>query len=482
MHLGCYDLRVLLVEPPKDFWFVLGEYIPPPFGILTLAAYLEANSQEVEIEVVDCQAEQISWESLERRMESFQPDLVAPSGLGTCNASNVLHTVNLAKQVNPSIKTVVGGQHFTALADETLNAQENVDFIVRGEGEQTLAALVRVLQKHTPLDSVDGLSVKHHGQVVHNPDRPLLPDLNALPMPAYHLVKQHMRKYYFALMATKNTPFAIVEGSRGCVHNCTYCSQWKFWENTQRSKSPQRIADELERLYTAYGTRFFWLTDDNTGLGARMDALCDEIIRRKIGDDITWFIQARCDDVVRSKEVVPRMRKAGNVWMLVGYEGPDAKTLETFRRRGSTPSAAKESVALLKNNDIFVQGTFIIGQRDDSHESIKHLLEYADWLDPDIATFMTLTPFPGTDVYETAKAQGLIEDYDWSHYDMIHAIMPTNHLTRAELQKELYDCYRTYFGAWNRIYGKMFAGNPITRQTYQYLARKAILTNLRSLF
>jgi anaerobic magnesium-protoporphyrin IX monomethyl ester cyclase len=88
--LGCYDLRILLVEPPKDFWFVMGEYISPPFGLLTLAAYLEANSKYAEIEVVDCQAEDINWEKLEKRMESFQPDLVAPSGLGTCNAYNVL--------------------------------------------------------------------------------------------------------------------------------------------------------------------------------------------------------------------------------------------------------------------------------------------------------------------------------------------------------------------------------------------------------
>jgi anaerobic magnesium-protoporphyrin IX monomethyl ester cyclase len=358
----------------------------------------------------------------------------------------------------------------------------NVDFIVRREGEQTLTELVLALQNLKSLDSVYGLSFRHNNQVVHNPDRPLLPDLNSLPMPAYHRVEQHMRKYYFALMANKNTPFAIVEGSRGCFNNCIYCSQWKFWEKTQRSKSPQRIADELEHLYTEYGTKFFWLTDDNTGLGARMEELCEEIKRRKISSDISWFIQAKCDEIIRSKDVVPRMRQAGNVWMLLGFEGSDAKTLEAFRRKEITPSVAKESVQLLRKNGIFVQGTFIIGQRDDSHESISGLLEHAEWLDPDIATFMTLTLFPGTEVYETAKANGLIEDFDWSHYDMIHAIMPTNHITRAEVQKELYECYRTYFGSWKRIYGNMFSSNPITRQTYQYLARKAILTNLRSLF
>ena len=475
-------MRILLVEPPKDFWFVMGEYTPPPFGILTLAAYLEANIQNAEIEVIDCQAEEMNWEKLGKRMESFQPDLVAPSGLGTCNAYNVLQTVNLAKQVSPSAKTIVGGQHFTALADETLRTQPNVDFVIRGEGEKTFTELTNHLDEHKPLDSVAGLSFRHKNQIIHNQDRPLIQDLNSLPMPAYHKVQQHMKKYYFALMAEKNTPFAIIEGSRGCFNNCIYCSQWKFWKKTQRSKSPKRIADELEHLYTEYGTRFFWLTDDNTGLGPRMSDLCDEITRRKISDDISWFIQARCDEILQSKDIVPKMRKAGNVWMLIGFDGPDAQTLEAFRRKGITQSAAKESVELLRKNDIFIQGTFIIGQRDDSHESIKALLEYANWLDPDIATFMTLTPFPGTEVYETAKASGWIEDQDWSHYDMIHSIMPTKHLTREEVQKELYECYRTFFGSWNRIYGKIFSSNPITRHAYQYLARKAILTNLRSLF
>ncbi|MCW3979285.1 MAG: cobalamin-binding protein, partial [Candidatus Bathyarchaeota archaeon] len=73
-------MRVAFVEPPKDFWFIMGEYIPPPFGILTLAAFLESRLDDVEIEVVDSQAEGLDWDGLEKRIESLQPDVVAPSG------------------------------------------------------------------------------------------------------------------------------------------------------------------------------------------------------------------------------------------------------------------------------------------------------------------------------------------------------------------------------------------------------------------
>ena len=155
--------------------------------------------------------------------------------------------------------------------------------------------------------------------------------------------------------------------------------------------------------------------------------------------------------------------------------------MNAFRRKGIHKTTAKKSVDLLRENEIFSQGMFILGDWRDSHESIKELREYADYLDPDIATFMTLTPFPGTEIYENANREGRIEDRNWSHYDMIHAIMPTEQLTREEVQKELYECYRSFYGKWKRRYQGLFSKNEITKRTYQYLARKAIMTGLQSL-
>ncbi len=472
----------MFIEPPKDCWFVTGEYIPPPFGILVLASYLESRTKGVEIQVIDCQAEKLDWKALEKHIHSAEPDIVAPSGLGTCNAYTVLRTVELAKQVNPSITTVVGGQHFTALATESLATSQDIDVVVRGEGEQTTVDLINALEDRKPLSTVHGISFRHNGEVVHTVDRPLLHDLDSLPLPGYHFVKQHMKTYYFTLMTGKDTPFAIIEGSRGCQNNCTYCSQWRFWRQTHRSKSPKRIADEFEYLDHEYGSKFVWLTDDNFGLNGRLSKLCDELGHRKISDDVTWFLQARGDDIVRHKEILPKMRKVGNIWMLVGFESPNQETLRKFHRRGVTKARAKEAVDLLKENEILCQGTFIIGERGDSHESIKQLRQYVDWLDPDLATFMALTPFPGTEIYERAKLNGWIEDTNWSNYDMIHATMPTEHLTREEVQQELYECYRNFFGSWNRRYAGLFSRNAIMRRTYQYLARQAILATLRSLF
>jgi anaerobic magnesium-protoporphyrin IX monomethyl ester cyclase len=475
-------MRILFIEPPKEFWFILGEYIPPPLGILTLAAYLKSKNPSIEIEVIDCQAEGLDWEKLEKRIEQCKPDIVALSGLSTCNAYTVLKTIDITKKISPSIKTVIGGQHFTALADETLRERRSVDYIVRGEGEDTLTELVRKIEAGRPPFDVRGLSFHHEGEVIHNPDRDLLCELDTLPFPGYNYVEEHMGKYYFSLMTENNTRFAIVESSRGCPHSCSYCTQWRFWKANQRFKSPTRVADEIEHLYNEYGSKFFWLTDDNLELGPRIRTLGEELIQRGLSEEVTWFSQTRCDSIVENRDLLPTLRKAGNIWMLVGYDSPNTDTLHSFKRGGINQVNAKQSIDLLRANNIFSQGTFIIGERKDTHESISATREYADELDPDIATFMALTPFPGTEVYEEAVRNNWIKDTNWSNFDMIHAIMPTETLTRAEVQEELFKCYQDYFGSWSRRFQGYFSDNQITRRIYNYLSKKALMIRLRSLF
>jgi anaerobic magnesium-protoporphyrin IX monomethyl ester cyclase len=473
-------LKVLFVEPPKDFWFVMGEYIPPPFGVLALAGYLLREDPEIDVEVVDSQSEGLDWARLEARIARAAPDIVAPSGLSTANAFHAIRVCQLAKMINPSICTVVGGQHFTALAEETLRRYPEVDFIVRGEGEVTFTELVDVLKTRRDPISVLGITYRKDTEIIHNSDRVLICDLDTLPSPAYHLVEKHMKGYYFALMAEKETPFAIIEGSRGCSHDCAYCSQSPFWRQTQRVKSPKLIVDEIEHLNRTYGSRFFWFTDDYFSLGYRTEEICRGIKEQAL--NIQWFCQARCDDIVAHADILPLLRDAGCVWMLVGFDNPSPEVLDSFRRFGVNPDNAKKAVDLLRQNGIFSQGTFIIGHRSDSTESVEALRKYADWLDPDIATFMVLTPFPGTEVYSEAKQNGWIEDKNWANYDMIHAVMPTEHLSRLQVQEELHRCYDDFFGSWPRRYRGIGSKNPFTRRTYLYLAQKAITTGLRNLF
>lgn len=277
------------------------------------------------------------------------------------------------------------------------------------------------------------------------------------------------------------TRYALIEGSRGCPHRCIFCTQWKHWEAKWRKKSSKRIADEFEFCYENFGSKFLWLTDDNYGLGKRADTLADELIKRRFSDEIMWFMQVRCDDVVENRDVLPKMRKAGLRWVLLGVESPSPCTLKSFRKE-TTPEMAVEAVKLLKKNDIFTQAMFIIGERKDTAESIAKLREFSNELDPGLAIFAILTPFPGTGVYEEARRNGWIEDWNWANYDMVHAIMPTETLSTKEVQEELYECYRDFFGSWGRRIMGIFSRKALKRKLYWYMASQGIVNQVKSLF
>ena len=474
-------MKILFVEPPKDYWFVMGEYLPPPYGILQLAAFLESKNKDVEIEVLDCQAMNLDWKRLEKRIESFNPDIVASSALATCNTYVAVRTLETAKKVKPDVLTIAGGQHFTMTAQESLENYPEIDVIVRGEGEQTLVELVNRSNKKSSFSQIKGISFRHNGKILHNRSRPLIENLNDLPFPGYHFVEDVIHEYHFSAMAGPRAGYALVEGSRGCPHRCTFCTQWKHWDGKWRTKSPKRIADEMEFCYRNYGSRFLWLTDDNFGLGKRASDLCDEIIKRGFSDDMMWFMQVRCDDIVKHRDLLPKLRKSGLRWMLLGVESHSPSTLETFKK-GTTPEDAKTAVKLLQKNDIFAHAMFMIGERKDSADSIARLREFTNDLDPDLAIFAILTPFPGTEVFEEAKRNGWIEDFNWAHYDMVHAIMPTETLSREEVQEELYKCYRSFFGSWSRRLRGIFSANEIRRRTYRYMATQGIVKQFKSLF
>ncbi len=328
-------MRIMFVEPPKETWFVMGEYLPPPLGILQLAAYLDEHGPGLEVEVLDCQAMGLDWRGLEARIEDFQPAIFAPSTLATCNVYTTARSVELAKKVCPDALTVVGGQHFSALPGESLRAYPEIDAIVRGEGEQTLLELVQALSKGASPSGIAGISFRHGGETIHNPPRAPMLDLNDLPMPGYRFVEEIVSRYHFKMMAGPDAGYALIEGSRGCPHRCTFCSQWSHWSGVYRSKSPKRIADEMQFCFEEYGIRFIWLTDDNFGLTNRTVELCDEIRNRGLSEEIMWFMQARSDDIVKHRDIVPSLRSAGNHWILVGLESGNPVILSSARCLGA---------------------------------------------------------------------------------------------------------------------------------------------------
>jgi anaerobic magnesium-protoporphyrin IX monomethyl ester cyclase len=471
-------LKIVFVEPPKDYWFVMGEYLPPPFGLIQLASYLEREIPDVDIEIVDCNAERIDWSGLEKRLKTLDPDIVGASSVATCNAYVTIRAAQTAKKVNQNILTVTGGQHFTALAQESLETYPELDVIIRGEGEETLTKLIRNGGKEK--ESIQGLSYRNENTVINNPDRPLIKDIHNLPYPGYHYVKDHLENYHFTAMGGRDAPYVLIEGARGCSHKCTFCTQWSHWRGLCRTKTPKRIADEIAYCYNEYGSRFIWLTDDNFGV-ERASGLAKELLKHDLGDDLMWFLQLRCDDVIKIQDELPSLHKAGLEWVMMGVESPRSSTLTSFKK-GIVADDSRRAVELLKDNGILAHAMFVIGERKDTHESISNLREFANEIDPDFTIFTVLTPFPGTAIYDDARSKGWIEDTNWANYDMAHAIMSTEALSRIEVQEELFECYRDFYGSWGRRFSGVFSRNSIKRRVSWHMLGQGVVGQFKALF
>jgi len=224
----------------------------PPYGIIQLAAYLEREVKGVQLEVLDCNAEKVDWKDMEKRIASSNPDIVVASSLATCNTYAVVRTLETRKRFAPNALTVTGGQHFTATAQESLAAYPEIDFIVRGEGERTFAELVKCSGEKSSLAQINGLSFRQDWKIVHNPPRSLIENLEDLPFPGYHLVKNLVRQYHFSVMRGKRHPMLWLK-----VHGDAHMNALSVLngdigkhdgESNRRSELPMRWTTVANRL------------------------------------------------------------------------------------------------------------------------------------------------------------------------------------------------------------------------------------------
>lgn len=480
-------MKLLLIEPPKQFWFIMGEYLPPPYNLLLLAAVVEKELSDIDVEVIDCQAENLDWFTLEERIRKEKPDIVGSGSHATCNVYKTVRLLDLAKRIDSNVITVTGGSHFTMMDEESLKEYPSIDLIVRYEGEKALVDLLNYIQTHgfkkDELRSIKGISYQHDNQFRRTADYPPLTseELDNLPYPAYH--KVDLDKYHFAMMSDK--PYVILEGARGCTHNCSFCSQHVFYRRHFATKSVNRIADEMEWMYHELKRRFFWFADDNfcNGSVKLIGELCEEIRSRGInGDNSEWFAQMRVDSIINvGDEGLAAMNRAGNYWQLVGAESPFDEVLDLYQK-GIQASQTVEAIRLLKKNNILAQLMLILGHENETHESIVKTLEWVtEIVKPDLVISMLLTPYPGTPMYEQLKRENRIVDDNWTNYDMIHGVCDMKYLNAKELQRELYLAYRYIYDSWKRRFQGVLARNKYKRRIYMYYLKAGVIGQLQKL-
>jgi len=426
-------MKVLLVEPPKKPWEMMGDFIAPTIGLVQLAAVLEAD--HVDVDIVDCNASRLSWDDLQRVIADRRPTLVGASAMTTFMPT-AARVMQMAKGIDKSTITVVGGPHVTFLPEETLQNHRQIDIVGRGEGERVIAELVRCLDGPGNLAQVPGIAFRENGQIVQTP-LPAPVDLDELPLPAYHLLP--MQAYYFIVFEK----FCTVLSSRGCPFNCVFCAERGFWGPGWRPRDPHIVGEELELLNTKYGRESIWFGDDCFNVdGEHMGQICEEILRRDL--KLNWYYQGRADLLIKHQEYLPLMRRAGNMMVQIGIEANSDEELRGLRKN-LTGEQVKEALGLLRANDIVCQGMMILGTRQDDANSILRKVDYLKWLDVDFPVFTIYTPFPGTEAYTEAREKGWLETDDYALYDMAYPIISTEHLTRQQVIGLYNRCFASFY-------------------------------------
>jgi len=425
--------------------FLLQQALP------ALAAVLRAEPG-IEVHVIDCMPLHIGWRSLEDELKRLDPDVVGCGENHALYINEATRFFNMVKDVCPRAFTVAGGGHYTNMAHRHLSHDSPVDAICVGEGEETIVELCRELGKNNPdLAKIDGLAWWNGEEMVRNKSRALISDLDTIPMPAYDLMPMELygkSRYLFSPGGT------TIHHSRGCVSKCSFCAWWTTMADRTydsngkaklrprwRTKSVDRVMEELELLYYKYGKRGYVWVDESWNIDPRFN---DEFAERVLatGMKSKWFAFMRADCIVRDekKGILEKLVRSGLSHILIGVERAEDDSLTMLDKRFYTGGVAREALEIFKNKypDVFLQATFIVGVKQESKETLKRELAMAKTLGVDFPAFHPITPVPGTPIFDKAIEDGVITEADFDEFDWLTPVLDSDYMTRHEIADALY--------------------------------------------
>jgi anaerobic magnesium-protoporphyrin IX monomethyl ester cyclase len=405
-----------------------------PIGILYVAASLREAGHEVRF----FNGAFRGREEILRGLEDLRPGIVGlyATAFGWRKALQAAEDV---RRILPGAFIVAGGPYPTYAGAAGLREAPGLDAVVVGEGEDALVELAGRLGRAEPLDGLAGLCFRRGGEIVENPPRPLLLDLDRLPFPARDLLGE--REVYVPPPATyRRTPVAVMITSRGCNRRCIFCYQMdRARRHGIRYRGVDNVLAEIRHL-AASGYREIKFLDD-TLAADRPRAL--EIARRIKAErlDVVWFASACVHQVDR--ELLGAFRDAGCWAILFGAESGVQRNLDALRK-GITVEQTRRAVRAAKAAGLAVHTPFIFGIPGQTYEEGLETIRFACELDPDIASFHALTPFPGSELWERRHELGTVSE-DLAAYTYQGAAFVPHTLTREQIQQLRQQAYRAFY-------------------------------------
>jgi radical SAM superfamily enzyme YgiQ (UPF0313 family) len=462
-------MNVFLIIPSHR---AIYEKLTPPehphLGIGYIAAVLEAEGHRVRI--IDIDADGLDAEGLSRAVRAGAPDLVGITAT-TPLIENALAIAKLVKETTAAT-TVLGGMHATLMPLECA-ASPWIDVVVVGEGERTIVDLVRCLERRGDLSAIDGLAYRQQGLPVLTGRRASIEDLDTLPFPARHLFQNHTYTFPDAL----NHPAFPIITSRGCPGNCTFCTAKYMHGRKFRCRSAENVLDEIELLIADYGAREIHIWDDNFITNrARVFQFRDGILRRKIRVPLSFPNGVRADFI--TADLLEALKECGAYSIGIGVESGNQAILNQIQK-GLKLEQIEKAFRLAREAGIETWGFFLIGLPGEDADAIRDTIDFAVRLDPGIAKFHILKPYPKSAVHELLRGQGLIMDENYIHYGIhtrpVHRL-PT--LSQDDLLTWQRTAYRRFYLRPSKMIKEVLRVKSLNRLKHNFLTGLSLMKQM----
>jgi radical SAM superfamily enzyme YgiQ (UPF0313 family) len=397
--IRCRDQGNINTRLPESLNLARGEL--PPLGLAYIASVLENAGHKVKI--FDICALNLTVDEFRQALSDFSPELAGITVM-TPGLFGALEAAKMAKAAGAI--TVLGGPQLAIYPQETV-AYPEVDYGIIGEGEYAMLGLVDVLGGKTPPQAIQGLIYKDKGSVIIN-NPAIVENLDALPLPAYHLLP--MERYNSII---GDYPTSTMISSRGCPYRCHFCFKQPS-DDKIRFRTAKKVVEEMDYLVKQFKVREIMFYDDVLTFSRQhiMD-ICQEILRRKL--KIKWESPARVDNADR--ELLELMHQAGCVRLRYGVESADEGILKLMNKKINLEQV-KETFRLTKKIGIETFAYFMIGYAHETSKTIEKTISFALELNPDWAMFTMATPYPKTPLYELALKEGVLKNDYWRDFTL----------------------------------------------------------------